>query len=113
MGKKNEINPFTVSELQIFRCHGVANPADRTQVIQSDRGIAGENIHILGNGHAQVTLSSRCVGAAVWGCALTADVLFCLPWVGLVQSGLLLSGGSRGGPEAHLPLQKDLNLMRG
>ena len=69
MGKKNEINPFTVSELQILRGHCVANPADRTRVIQSDRGIAGENIHILGNGHAQVTLSSRCVGVAVWGCA--------------------------------------------
>lgn len=102
MGKKNEINRFTVSELQILRCHGVANPADRTQVIQSDRGIAGENIHILGNGHAQVTLSSRCVGAAVWGCASNSRRLVLPAMGGLVQSGLLLSGGSRGGPERHI-----------
>lgn len=113
MGKKNEINPSIVSELQISCCHGIANLADCTQVIQSDRGIVGENVCILGNRHAQVSLSSRCVGVGVWGFASKSRRLVLPATGGLVESGLPLSEGSRRGPERQICHWRKIWISRG
>lgn len=64
MGKKDEINPFTVSELQIFSCHGIANLAHWTQIVHSDYGIVGkrEYVYLRKSACYKMTLANKHIG---------------------------------------------------